>query len=1026
MKTHSARVGGRSSQRLIQRISLPILLSILLSTALATTPAFAEEEDKLLMEEIVVTAQRVEQRVQDVPIAVTALTEGMLEDRQIINPSDLQMNVPNVSFTATNFGGQSFSIRGIGRLLTAGSGDAGVSTHLNEIAVATNLTAIEFYDMERVEVMRGPQGTLFGRNATGGAVNFVTRQPKFDTRGGHVDLEYGDYDHQRIKGAFNFAILDNLAFRVAGMKLRRDGYIRNSAHGQVGLDGTRLSGIDDDIDGRDVYSYRITGRWQPTERSNIWFMKAKFHEDDDKVRITNQVCVTNDLPTTGCEPNAFGFESPHAGTGTGGIFGGLLGALPLGDRGESDPNTLNTYNFPRTSVGFREMHTDFEPEFVNREDLWGGGASYDFDRFSVSLIGAYQDSEYLTRQDYYMDVGPTFGPTAQNPAGLWPTSETPGRSPNAGFRSGDPCKWADGTLGIFGGCVHPSDQTRFFAFDQGDSDAEYWTIEAKIASDLDGRFNFVVGGSYYHSESVGDYYVNSNSLDMVGLFGVPALAFPPLYPTMFDVPGDPSGGYEADGWATFGEVYFQATDDIKLTVGLRYNEDNKDTSSFSALFNSANVNALLGGALGPDPFWSRVTGFIFGAPLSPDDQALVDLYGATAAFAAASITAPVSPERLGASGLIPIVPGFNETRALTGSPDSFEFDDTTGRIGVDWRFRANSMAYAFYSRGYKPGGFNPPINPSFQASSSFDFDSEEVNAFEIGSKNIVMNGQLVLNGSLFYYDYSGLQVARLVNNSSLNANIDAKITGLELETVMRPDAVPNLNVDFAYAWLHTEVDGSTSVDPIGRTAGNPAWILLQNIDPGSLTGVNYIALTAEVLPLVPAALAANGALDETTTPATVAGTVYANGIPAYFSRNFLEANGAMTSDGLDTDLDGNELPASPEHSFKLGADYTWDIDRIWGALTLRADYYWQGESYAREFNTKGDEIDSWDQLNLSLIYRSNDGRWQARAWIRNVMDEDNVTGKYLTTDTSGFYRNYFLTEPRIYGMSLRYSYERNR
>jgi hypothetical protein len=63
---------------------------------------------------------------------------------------------------------------------------------------------------------------------------------------------------------------------------------------------------------------------------------------------------------------------------------------------------------------------------------------------------------------------------------------------------------------------------------------------------------------------------------------------------------------------------------------------------------------------------------------------------------------------------------------------------------------------------------------------------------------------------------------------------------------------------------------------------------------------------------------------------------------------------------------------------------------------------------------------------MSLIYRSNDGRWEARAWIRNIMDEDNVTGKYLTSDTSGFYRNYFLTEPRIYGMSLRYSYERNR
>ena len=104
------------------------------------------------------------------------------------------------------------------------------------------------------------------------------------------------------------------------------------------------------------------------------------------------------------------------------------------------------------------------------------------------------------------------------------------------------------------------------------------------------------------------------------------------------------------------------------------------------------------------------------------------------------------------------------------------------------------------------------------------------------------------------------------------------------------------------------------------------------------------------------------------------------------------------------------------------SSHTWNIDIIRGALTARWDYYWQDESYAREFNTKSDEIDSWDQHNASLIYESNNGRWSARAFIRNLEDEDNVTGHYVTSDTSGYYRNYFLTEPRIYGASVRFAF----
>lgn len=998
---------------------------LLVASLLPAQQSLAQSQDRLI-EEVIVTAQRAEESIQDVPIAVTALTGTMMEDRQVINPSDLQLNAPNVSYTATNFGGSSFSIRGIGRLVIAASGEDGVSTHINEIPVTSNLPAVEFFDVERVEILRGPQGTLFGRNATGGAVNMVTRRPDFDAVGGFIDAEYGDYDHTRLKGAFNLPVTDSLAFRVAGMMLERDGYIENTAYGQVGLDGSTLPEIDDDVDGRDLWTVRLTGEWNITERANLWVQYSYFEEDDDKVRITNQVCAKNDLPTLGCTADGFGWDTPHLGSTTGGIFAGMSalvplgGAVPLGSPGGND-DPFVSYNFPRPDDrDFRKMHTDFEPVYEYEEDLYLFGFTYDFDSFSVGLQGGYQEAEYIARQDYLMDVGVTLEPTLLNPTGVYPTSDVSGPY-SGGFDPGDQCNYANGTAGIFGGCVHPYAATdRVFAYDHASSKGDGWNVEAKVSSSFEGPFNFILGASTYESNSDGgDYYVNANTLDLVGTQGVPILGFPPLYPTLFNVPGEP--GYKTgEGYAAFGEVYFDVTERFKLTAGLRYNEDEKYTSSTSVLFNAVDVNALVGGLLGPDPYWSRNTGFLFGAPYDP---ALVEFYGATAAFDAASTTGPLSPERLAADQLIPIVPSFNETRGITGSPDTFKWDEVTGRVGFDWQVADDSLVYAFFSRGYKPGGFNPPINPTFQSSTPFTFDPEEIDAWEIGTKNTFLNGTLMLNGAVFLYDYGGLQVTRIANNTSINDNIDADIWGVEIEGLWQPEAVPGLAIDWAYSHLISEVAGSESLDPVNRTAGDPDWTVLKNIDAGSLTAVTYIAPTAEVLPLVPQALADLGALSDANGTA-VPGTTYPNGIPAYFSRSYLEANGVGTSDGIPTQLDGNSLPNSPENTIHIGVAYTWPMDLIAGSLTARWDYYWQDDSYAREFNTVGDEIDSWDQHNASLIYESNNGKWDVRAWVRNIEDEDNVTGKYLTSDTSGFFRNYFLTEPRIYGASVRYSFDR--
>ena len=1042
------------------------------------------------VEELIVTAQRVAESIQDVPIAVTALTDDMISDRQIVNPSDLQLNTPNVSFSATNFGGSNFSIRGVGQLVISRSGEAGVSSHVNEIAVATNLNAIEFFDIERIEILRGPQGTLFGRNATGGALNVVTKMPSFESVEGFADVEAGSFSHNRLKGALNLPLTSNIALRIAGFNLERDGFIENLAHGQRNAAGQTIPGIDDDIDGRDIWAARTTLAWDISDRADAWVQYSVFREDDDRVRITNQVCKRNPLPTTGCLPNEFGWETPHLGATTAGIFGGAAGALPPGVDGANPA----LYDFPRPAIeSFRKMHTDLEPTFHQKEDLWAFGFDYDFERLSVSVTGAVRDYEHLSRQDYLMDVGPRLIPTPQNPAGIWPTSEPAGGA-GAEWLS-ETCNMAEGTSGTFGGCILPTLQNLQFAFDQADANGVYYTLEGKARSNFDGRFNFLLGASRQEDTNYGGYYVLANTLDLVSRYGSPALGAPPLYPGFFYNTNNPEdGGPPQDGEAIFGEVYFDATERLKLTAGLRFNEDNKVVSDSSVLFNSANVTAAVGGLFGPNPIWLRSGLFVEMAAMAASPAASLSeaslrilefhnaggVYEASAPAAIGSLVAIGAAQAIGqqiVAGLLPIqfvpqaiaglplppifqgtvgallsqnpaviaqdaglaagaqafaaianalgpAPAFGETRFVTRSPSQASWREVSGRIGLDYQLGDNTLLYGFFSRGYKPGGFNPAIPPAFQDVSAFTFEPEQVSAFEVGVKSTLLDGALTLYTSAFTYDYSGLQITRIKNNSSINENVDAAISGLELEGQWRPAGMSGLAVDFAYSLLSAKAKDTLSIDPVNRTGGNPDYILLNNVDPGSLTGINFVARESQITPQV---LSAFFASLPQATQALIAGNLGVNilyppnaagvAIPAYFSRNFLEAVGVETLEGIPVSLDGNDLPNAPRNTARLGLAHTWEVGT--GLVTLRWDYYWQSKSYAREFNAVGDEIDSWSQHNLMLVYEGG-GAWSARAWVRNLLDDENVTGKYLTSDTSGFFRNYFVTEPQVYGLSLRY------
>lgn len=202
------------------------------SSALTLSTAHAQEQSSggfAGIEEIMVSATKRNEGLQDVPISVTAFSQAELDMRGFNNLAGVQEATPNLNFSVQSAGQNvaRVTLRGIGTETLVGGGDPGVALHIDGIYVGRNSVAAgDIFDVERVEVLRGPQGTLFGRNATGGSVNIITKRPQFEMEA-MGDITYGNYDALRVRGTINVPLSDHFAARVTGYSDSRDGFFNN-------------------------------------------------------------------------------------------------------------------------------------------------------------------------------------------------------------------------------------------------------------------------------------------------------------------------------------------------------------------------------------------------------------------------------------------------------------------------------------------------------------------------------------------------------------------------------------------------------------------------------------------------------------------------------------------------------------------------------------------------------------------------------------------------------------------------------
>ena len=951
------------------------------------------------LETVTVTSSKIGGDVQNIPISITALSQEQLTATQTAGGPDLVKQVPNMTFTKTNFSGYSIQLRGIGTQAISVTTDPAVAVAFNDMPFIRNhFFEQEFYDVSQVEVLRGPQGTLYGRNATAGVVNLVSAKPT-DQFEAMASIDIGNYGERRPEGMINIPILDDrFDVRIAGEWTKRQGYAFDSI-------------TDQRIDGRDLWSGRITIGFKPTSRLQTYLVWEHFSEDDDRLRSSKQLCKTDPIPATvgGVAVPAIGSEGIN-NISFGGAFdaGGYvsqgceMGSLYAPDAFEVPNGFSLQYVKAGKLVGAIDPILDPYAETTQSQNL--------------RVIESQLPSHYAAKNDviefnadYAVTPSLTFtSQTGFNHDFLYSTEDynrfntSPGLFTAGGISGG--ATFCDPQLGC---------STRLLAQDVSDEHAWQANQEFRLTSNFSGPFNFSAGSNYMHYETEENYYVFINALSVYAenLSGIPAnpdnacITSGGVTGTGYQFPIIANGGgggaaqnqcigvdfnplssvnnqghnyflsqnpYTLNSYAVFGETYYNVLNDLKLTAGLRWTEDQKH---FTDIPSEVGINDL-------------------GYPIS---------------------------------GVV-----------------NQQWDQFTGRTAVNWTpkldFTDQTLVYGSYAHGYKAGGANPPgavfdSTVHFEPDHPLTFKPEFIDAFELGSKNTLLDGSLTLNADVFYYNYENYQISEIVDRTAINLNFNARVKGAEIESSWEP--LPGLRFNFAGGWEQTALaKGSQSIDLIDRTdaANHPDWIVVKPFPTLASNCILPTNVVAAILTL-PGRNANQGGnigyaciiayenylgpnVDPVTWDTYVPNpTIYGTGEPIPGYRGFSPLTAPNFGEGFDKNLSGHQLPNAPPFTVSFGAQYTVPLTPDW-AGTLRGDYYWQDYSWARVFNDNPyDRLRGYTNVNLTLIFTNQNG-WQVMLYDKNIFNATAITGDFLNSDDSGLTTNIFLTDPKLIGVRV--------
>jgi iron complex outermembrane receptor protein len=697
----------------IFRLALLAGVSAFANTAMAQESVEADEGEDI----IIVTASKRAATLVDTPISVSVSSKAQIEQSQIRDALDLQTLVPSLRVNQLQASSQvNFSIRGFGN----GANNPGIEPSVGVFidGVYRSRSAAQIGDLpalERVEVLRGPQSTLFGKNASAGIISVVTAEPQFDL-GGTAELSYGNYNAVVARGYITGPISDNIAVSLAGNLNKRDGYAFDV-------------NLNEEASNRDRWGVRGQILFKPSET-----FKARLILDYDKI---NENCCA-----------------------VGNVFNGPTGGAVFAIGGRFDPN--NPFSF--RVFNNRPSTNDIENYGVSLQTDQAAGA------FDITTISAYRAVRSDTNQD-------------------------------SDFGSAD-----------------------LIGSNRGLTDIDTYTFEARIASNFDGMFNFLLGGFYFHENIKTDNNIQYGRDIRNYANALTGGSFLNLETALVGASLIPPGSFGATGqglrdtWdyknraiSVFGEVNITPTDKLTLTAGFNYTRDRKDvagTGVSTDVFSSLDL--------------AQIGAVAFGIPrqfaTDPNFNPLLSIRDANGAFIRRGLD------------FLQFLPPF------LGFPNSVEDgrtrdNDLSYTLRASYKFDDRLSGYVTYATGFKASSWNlsrdsrptranfipgsPLANPATSpiraaglalnnlTSGSRFAAPENAEVFEAGLK-----GQFdgfSFNLAVFKQSLKGFQSNVFTGTGFILGNADKQSTfGVELDTIFTP--VRDLNVTASITYLRPKFD----------------------------------------------------------------------------------------------------------------------------------------------------------------------------------------------------------------------------
>ena len=961
----------------IQHLSLKISV-LSLSLLFLAYPAQSQESSASLIEEIIVTSQRTEESLQDVPIAVTALTGDMLEDMQIESGSDLQLVTPSLSFQGADARGGAFNIRGITNLAVSATAESGVEIHVNDLPVgSTTMQDGEFLDLERIEVLRGPQGTLYGKNSVGGAINLITARPVFGESLGKASVDMGDFDLLKTKLMLNIPLGDSMAMRIATSSVERDGNIKN----------IYSKAPTPYINNRDSNSFRLSLAWQVNDSTDILLVHENYDEDSTRHYVNNRYCKRDPSVAVGCTPGApLVHELTHpmaTFVENLAILTGILDYTPVTDMSGAPKGFWQSNNRgnPRYKVD-----QDITQLIINHSinDSWDMTLSHSRKDRLYDRTGVYESEEYdrLRFKD-----NPYF------PGGNVPMT---GYGPN--------CNLEDGTLGSYGGCI--TDTMNYpDGFDrQFNPDGENEVTEIRFQSNLDGNWNYLLGAIHTEASGKSVYDIAANGLDALALFppgvltgGLPQ-GFVQLYAPLYRT----SSISASRSSAIFGEIYYQHNDRLKYTLGLRRTEDYKEQYGRSPFLSVVGFGsqgngftALPGQSI---PAFGQ-SWYASGTPGDPETEYANNTGRFVVDYVLNDNTLVYGSISKGFKG-----GGFNPALDPAKYPDTPQVFPSTELTSFEVGFKAD-----FPAQGMRWNA------------AAYLYDAEDYQVTKIQNKTRVNEG---IDVDMMGFESEFIWVPLNAPQWRINMGIaweESEIASGEM--IMNPANADLCLTTGCGNWhlMKNAADGEVFV--VRKDVATVIWNMWQGGLWGPLQAL-----------IVPAEFHGDRQTGE-PTPVSFLPNVTPGHLPSLTASRDLYSQYMVSTacsilgcnpadaikDGLLSDIGGNTL-THPELSMNLGVQYTMAMENY--NVNFRLDAYKQDERYTTLFDLEWDKVPAWTEYNamISITPSVEDPKWRVDIYGQNITDEQNIQHIGEATAPLGFNKSIWAREQASYGVKWTYNF----